>query len=153
MAEDRRGRHLPCRLFQTLEAGGLLPSSVSALTLFENRQVSKHACGTTLAGDAILLRQFEARYTSSPAAQQFVLEMAAQFRYARHRYAPPTKESTETAMKTKKSSLAHPHEKPKTVPKPKTAARQARLRNATASLNMVGFSFEQVILGSAEKML
>ncbi len=78
--------------------------------------------------------------------------MIAQFRYARHRYAPPTKHSTVSAVKMKKSNLAHPQEKPEPVPKPKTAARKARLRNAAASLSMVGFSFEQVILGSAKKL-
>jgi hypothetical protein len=78
------------------------------------------------------------------------LEKRAQFRYARHRYAPATRHSTASAMKMKKSNRANAHEKLKTPPKPNRAARQARLKNAAASLNIVEFSFEQVTLGCEE---
>jgi hypothetical protein len=56
--------------FQTLSSDGLSPSSRSALTSFENSLVTAFAAGTTLTGNATLLSQFEALYTSSPTAQQ-----------------------------------------------------------------------------------
>jgi hypothetical protein len=56
--------------FQTLKSDGLSPSSASALTAFENSLVTTFASGTTLSGDATLLSQFEALYTSSPTTQQ-----------------------------------------------------------------------------------
>jgi hypothetical protein len=56
--------------FQTLAADGLAPSSGPALRSFENSLVTANASGTKLAGDATLLGQFAALYTSSPTAQQ-----------------------------------------------------------------------------------
>ena len=56
--------------FRTLFSDGLTPSSRSALSSFENGLVTAYASGTTLAGDAMLLSQFEAIYTSSPTTQQ-----------------------------------------------------------------------------------
>ena len=56
--------------FQTLASDGLSPSSRSALQSFENSLVTAFASGTTLAGNATLLSQFEALYTSSPTTQQ-----------------------------------------------------------------------------------
>ncbi|MBV8128776.1 MAG: hypothetical protein JO114_14105 [Planctomycetaceae bacterium] len=56
--------------FRTLATDGLTPSSRSALSSFENGLVTAYASGTTLAGDATLLSQFEAIYTSSPTTQQ-----------------------------------------------------------------------------------
>jgi hypothetical protein len=55
---------------QTLESDGLEPSSYSALSSFEDSLVKAFANGTTLSGNATLLAQFEALYTSSPTAQQ-----------------------------------------------------------------------------------
>jgi hypothetical protein len=78
-------------------------------------------------------------------------ETIAQFRYARHRYTPPTNDSRASAAKRKKSNLAKPDDKSNTAPKPNIAARMARPRNAAVSLNMVRFSFEQVTLGSVKK--
>lgn len=46
--------------FQTLSADGLTPSSQSALSSFEDSLVTANASGTTLAGNATLLAQFEA---------------------------------------------------------------------------------------------
>jgi hypothetical protein len=56
--------------FETLEADGLTPSSKSALDTFENSLVTSFASGTTLTGNATLLAQFEALYTSTPTTQQ-----------------------------------------------------------------------------------
>ena len=56
--------------FQTLRADSLTPSSQSALSSFENGLVKSFASGTTLAGNATLLAQFEALYTSTPTTQQ-----------------------------------------------------------------------------------
>jgi hypothetical protein len=56
--------------FQTLASDGLSPSSYSALKSFENSLVTSYASGTTLTGNATLLSQFEALYTSSPTTQQ-----------------------------------------------------------------------------------
>lgn len=56
--------------FQTLRTDGLTPSSESALRTFENTLVTDNAAGTTLTGNATLLSQFEAIYTSSPTAQE-----------------------------------------------------------------------------------
>jgi hypothetical protein len=56
--------------FDTLSNDGLSPSSQSALKSFEDSLVTAFASGTTLTGDATLLSQFEALYTSSPTAQQ-----------------------------------------------------------------------------------
>jgi hypothetical protein len=56
--------------FRTLAADGLTPSSRSALSAFEDSLVTAFASGTTLTGNATLLAQFEALYTSSPTAQQ-----------------------------------------------------------------------------------
>jgi hypothetical protein len=56
--------------FQTLKADGLKPTSQSALSSFENSLVTAFASGTTLAGDATLLAQFEALYTTTPTTQQ-----------------------------------------------------------------------------------
>ncbi len=56
--------------FQALKADGLTPSSQSALRSFENSLVTDSASGTTLAGDATLLGQFEALYTTSPTTQE-----------------------------------------------------------------------------------
>jgi hypothetical protein len=56
--------------FDTLTSDGLTPSSQSALQSFEDSLVTAYASGTTLAGDATLLSQFEALYTSSPTTQQ-----------------------------------------------------------------------------------
>jgi hypothetical protein len=56
--------------FQTLKTDGLSPTSQSALTSFENSLVTANASGTTLAGNATLLSQFEALYTSAPTTQQ-----------------------------------------------------------------------------------
>jgi hypothetical protein len=56
--------------FQTLASDGLQPSSSSALSSFENSLVKSFATGTTLTGNAALLAQFEALYTSSPTTQQ-----------------------------------------------------------------------------------
>ena len=56
--------------FQTLSSDGLTPSSSSALKSFENSLVTSYASGTTLTGNATLLSQFEALYTSSPTTQQ-----------------------------------------------------------------------------------
>jgi hypothetical protein len=49
--------------FETLKTDGLTPSSASALSSFENSLVTAYASGTTLAGDATLLSQFEGIYT------------------------------------------------------------------------------------------
>ncbi len=56
--------------FQTLSTDGLTPSSSSALKSFENSLVTDFASGTTLTGNATLLSQFEALYTSSPTTQE-----------------------------------------------------------------------------------
>jgi hypothetical protein len=56
--------------FQTLKTDGLTPSSQSALTSFENSLVTSFANGTTLTGNATLLAQFEALYTSTPTTQE-----------------------------------------------------------------------------------
>jgi len=56
--------------FQTLKADGLTPSSKSALDSFENSLVTSFASGTTLTGNATLLAQFEALYTTTPTTQQ-----------------------------------------------------------------------------------
>ena len=56
--------------FQTLSSDGLQPSSSSALSSFEDSLVKSFANGTTLTGNATLLSQFEALYTSSPTTQQ-----------------------------------------------------------------------------------
>jgi hypothetical protein len=56
--------------FETLKTDGLTPSSESALRSFENSLVTDYAAGTTLTGDATLLSQFEALYTSSPTTQE-----------------------------------------------------------------------------------
>jgi hypothetical protein len=56
--------------FQTLSSDGLKPSSSSALSSFEDSLVKSFANGTTLTGNATLLAQFEALYTSSPTAQE-----------------------------------------------------------------------------------
>ena len=56
--------------FQTLSSDGLTPSSSSALKSFENSLVTDYASGTTLTGNATLLSQFEALYTSSPTTQE-----------------------------------------------------------------------------------
>jgi hypothetical protein len=56
--------------FQTLASDGLQPSSASALSSFEDSLVKSFASGTTLTGNADLLSQFEALYTSSPTTQQ-----------------------------------------------------------------------------------
>ena len=56
--------------FQTLAGDGLQPSSSSALSSFEDSLVKSFANGTTLTGNATLLAQFEALYTSSPTTQQ-----------------------------------------------------------------------------------
>ncbi len=51
--------------FQTLSSDGLSPSSNSALSSFENSLVESYASGTTLTGNATLLAEFEALYTTS----------------------------------------------------------------------------------------
>jgi hypothetical protein len=56
--------------FKTLKTDGLSPSSQSALRSFENTLVTDFASGTTLTGNATLLSQFEAIYTSSPTTHQ-----------------------------------------------------------------------------------
>jgi hypothetical protein len=56
--------------FETLKTDGLSPSSQSALRSFENSLVTDFASGTTLTGNATLLSQFEALYTSSPTTQE-----------------------------------------------------------------------------------
>jgi hypothetical protein len=56
--------------FQTLSSDGLTPSSQSALSSFEDSLVKAYANGTTLTGNATLLAQFEALYTSSPTTQE-----------------------------------------------------------------------------------
>ena len=56
--------------FQTLKSDGLTPSSQSALASFEDSLVTSFASGTSLTGNATLLSQFEALYTSSPTTQQ-----------------------------------------------------------------------------------
>jgi hypothetical protein len=56
--------------FQTLKSDGLTPTSQSALSTFENGLVKSFATGTTLTGNATLLSQFEALYTSSPTTQE-----------------------------------------------------------------------------------
>jgi len=59
--------------FRTLASDGLAPSSYSALQTFENSLVTTNANATTpgsLTGNATLLAQFEALYTSSPTTQQ-----------------------------------------------------------------------------------
>ncbi len=56
--------------FKTLASDGLTPSSGSALSSFENSLVQSYANGTTLTGNATLLAQFEALYTSSPTTQE-----------------------------------------------------------------------------------
>jgi hypothetical protein len=56
--------------FQTLSSDGLTPSSASALSSFENSLVTSFASGTTLTGNATLLSQFEALYTSTPTTQE-----------------------------------------------------------------------------------
>jgi hypothetical protein len=55
---------------ETLKTDGLSPSSQSALKSFENTLVTDYASGTTLTGNATLLSQFEALYTSSPTTQE-----------------------------------------------------------------------------------
>jgi hypothetical protein len=55
---------------ETLKTDGLSPSSESALKSFENTLVTDYASGTTLTGNATLLSQFEALYTSSPTTQE-----------------------------------------------------------------------------------
>jgi hypothetical protein len=55
---------------ETLKTDGLSPSSESALKSFENTLVTDYASGTTLTGNATLLSQFEAIYTSSPTTQE-----------------------------------------------------------------------------------
>jgi hypothetical protein len=55
---------------QTLQTDGLKPTSQSALKTFENSLVTSFASGTTLTGNATLLAQFEALYTSTPTTQQ-----------------------------------------------------------------------------------
>ncbi len=56
--------------FETLKSDGLEPSSSSALSSFEDSLVKSYANGTTLTGNATLLAQFEALYTSSPTTQE-----------------------------------------------------------------------------------
>jgi len=59
--------------FRTLASDGLHPTSQSALSSFENSLVTTNANATTpgsLTGNATLLAQFEALYTSTPTAQQ-----------------------------------------------------------------------------------
>jgi hypothetical protein len=56
--------------FETLKNDGLSPSSKSAVKSFENSLVTDFASGMTLTGNASLLSQFEAIYTSSPTAQE-----------------------------------------------------------------------------------
>jgi hypothetical protein len=56
--------------FQTLSSDGLKPTSESALSSFEDSLVKSFANGTTLTGNATLLAQFEALYTTSPTAQE-----------------------------------------------------------------------------------
>jgi hypothetical protein len=57
--------------FQTLASDGLAPSSYSKLQSFENSLVTTNASSPgSLTGNATLLAQFEALYTSSPTAQQ-----------------------------------------------------------------------------------
>jgi hypothetical protein len=56
--------------FETLKTDGLSPSSQSALRSFENSLVTDYASGTALIGNATLLSQFEAIYTSSPTTQE-----------------------------------------------------------------------------------
>jgi hypothetical protein len=56
--------------FETLNSDGLSPTSSSALSSFENSLVESYANGTTLTGNATLLAQFEALYTSSPTTQE-----------------------------------------------------------------------------------
>ena len=56
--------------FETLKTDGLSPSSQSALESFENSLVTDYASGTALTGNATLLSQFEAIYTSSPTTQE-----------------------------------------------------------------------------------
>jgi hypothetical protein len=56
--------------FQTLASDGLQPSSSSALSSFDDSLVKSFVSGTTLTGNASLLAQFEALYTSSPTTQQ-----------------------------------------------------------------------------------
>jgi hypothetical protein len=56
--------------FETLKSDGLSPSSSSALSSFEDSLVKSFANGTTLTGNATLLAQFEAIYTSSPTTQE-----------------------------------------------------------------------------------
>jgi hypothetical protein len=56
--------------FATLKADGLTPTSASALTAFENSLVTTFASGTAVTGNATLLSQFEALYTSTPTTQQ-----------------------------------------------------------------------------------
>lgn len=55
---------------QTLSNHGIKPSSSSALKSFEDSLVKSFANGTTVTGNADLLAQFEALYTSSPTDQQ-----------------------------------------------------------------------------------
>jgi hypothetical protein len=55
---------------ETLKTDGLSPNSESALKSFENTLVTDYASGTTLTGNATLLSQFEALYTSSPTTQE-----------------------------------------------------------------------------------
>jgi hypothetical protein len=58
--------------FETLEADGLNPSSQSALSSFENSLVTTYASSGSgaITGNATLLAQFEALYTSAPTTQQ-----------------------------------------------------------------------------------
>jgi hypothetical protein len=56
--------------FETLNSDGLEPTSSSALSNFEDSLVKSFANGTTLTGNATLLAQFEALYTSSPTTQE-----------------------------------------------------------------------------------
>jgi hypothetical protein len=56
--------------FQTLSNDGLSPSSDSAVESFENSLVKSFASEPNLTGNATLLGQFEALYTTSPTTQQ-----------------------------------------------------------------------------------
>ncbi len=56
--------------FQTISTDGLTPTSAAALSSFEDGLVTTNASGTTLAGNATVLAQFEALYTSSPTTQE-----------------------------------------------------------------------------------
>jgi hypothetical protein len=56
--------------FEALKADGLTPTSQSDLRSFENTLVTAFASGTTLTGNATLLSQFEAIYTTTPTTQE-----------------------------------------------------------------------------------